>query len=307
MSSPIPSLNTSTESSSPAASGHLPPRKRARTEAEKEQRRVERIIRNRKAAHASREKKRKHVEQLESYVKLLESNLSGLFENQKLLYSMLESSGSNMESIKLVEKIQRPVGLALSDEESDHSNNTNSQDDTETKGEEPESPSLQKENKKSAADSNVNLQIDQLSWDFDQKNELDSQAELDLLSSFPLPSLVSSNGFSSLPSSTSSPSVVSSDLSNPSTPVNGDEMFPMANTNDFGLFSNGVNPVMDLNTYLEPDLSAPNEIHELDQSLDFKSNEILNNNKTINNNNIAMGCLGLFNSVHSAVMHTVLY
>lgn len=53
----------------------LPPRKRAKTQEEKEQRRVERILRNRRAAHASREKKRKHVEHLEAYVIALEQNL----------------------------------------------------------------------------------------------------------------------------------------------------------------------------------------------------------------------------------------
>lgn len=53
----------------------LPPRKRAKTKEEKEQRRIERILRNRKAAHASREKKRKHVEFLETYVLDLEKQL----------------------------------------------------------------------------------------------------------------------------------------------------------------------------------------------------------------------------------------
>lgn len=43
----------------------LAPRKRAKTKDEKEQRRMERIMRNRQAAHASREKKRKHLEDLE--------------------------------------------------------------------------------------------------------------------------------------------------------------------------------------------------------------------------------------------------
>lgn len=56
----------------------LPPRKRAKTQAEKEQRRVERILRNRRAAHASREKKRKHVEFLEAYTVDLEHNISVL-------------------------------------------------------------------------------------------------------------------------------------------------------------------------------------------------------------------------------------
>lgn len=59
----------------------LPPRKRAKTDEEKEQRRVERILRNRRAAHASREKKRKHVEYLEAYVLALESNMATLSDN----------------------------------------------------------------------------------------------------------------------------------------------------------------------------------------------------------------------------------
>lgn len=64
----------------------LPPRKRARTAEEKEQRRVERVIRNRRAAHASREKKRRHVETLEKYVKSLELAMNS---NQKLYNDVL--------------------------------------------------------------------------------------------------------------------------------------------------------------------------------------------------------------------------
>lgn len=50
----------------------LPPRKRARTQEEKEQRRIERILRNRRAAHQSREKKRLHLQHLEEKCHLLE-------------------------------------------------------------------------------------------------------------------------------------------------------------------------------------------------------------------------------------------
>ena len=59
-----PSMSTSTISHSntldidPATfKSTLPPRKRAKTQEEKEQRKIERILRNRRAAHASREKK----------------------------------------------------------------------------------------------------------------------------------------------------------------------------------------------------------------------------------------------------------
>jgi transcriptional activator HAC1 len=55
----------------PEPKTNLPPRKRAKTEDEKEQRRVERVLRNRRAAQSSRERKRKEVEALEDKNKQL--------------------------------------------------------------------------------------------------------------------------------------------------------------------------------------------------------------------------------------------
>lgn len=49
----------------PIPKTNLPPRKRAKTEDEKEQRRIERVLRNRQAAQSSRERKRQEVEKLE--------------------------------------------------------------------------------------------------------------------------------------------------------------------------------------------------------------------------------------------------
>ena len=49
-----------------------PPRKRAKTEDEKEQRRVERVLRNRRAAQSSRERKRQEVEALEAQKNAIE-------------------------------------------------------------------------------------------------------------------------------------------------------------------------------------------------------------------------------------------
>ncbi|CAN6648014.1 hypothetical protein TRVA0_022S02212 [Trichomonascus vanleenenianus] len=78
----------------PLPPGALPPRKRAKTNAEKEQRRVERIMRNRQAAHASREKKRKHVENLERENEELKKEngalLSQAQETKKAQIQMLE-------------------------------------------------------------------------------------------------------------------------------------------------------------------------------------------------------------------------
>lgn len=86
--------------------GSLPPRKRAKTQEEKEQRRIERIMRNRQAAHASREKKRKHLEALESKCSALESentqlrmalfqsqNLRARVEQLEMLINLVKSSG----------------------------------------------------------------------------------------------------------------------------------------------------------------------------------------------------------------------
>ncbi|CDK28164.1 unnamed protein product [Kuraishia capsulata CBS 1993] len=86
----------------------LPPRKRARTQEEKEQRRVERILRNRRAAHASREKKRKHVEFLEEHVNRLEDSISvyrsnedRLKEIQTELISRLSKLGGDVSDLDL--------------------------------------------------------------------------------------------------------------------------------------------------------------------------------------------------------------
>ncbi|KAH6607093.1 transcriptional activator hac1 [Trichoderma cornu-damae] len=59
----------------PEPKTNLPPRKRAKTEDEKEQRRVERVLRNRRAAQSSRERKRLEVEALEKRNKELETLL----------------------------------------------------------------------------------------------------------------------------------------------------------------------------------------------------------------------------------------
>lgn len=56
----------------------LPPRKRAKTKEEKEQRRIERILRNRKAAHHSREKKRMHLQLLEQKCDVMERLLASI-------------------------------------------------------------------------------------------------------------------------------------------------------------------------------------------------------------------------------------
>ncbi|PVI06208.1 hypothetical protein DM02DRAFT_515441 [Periconia macrospinosa] len=53
----------------------LPPRKRAKTEDEKEQRRIERVKRNRLAAHNSRERKRQEYEVLQAEKDQLEADL----------------------------------------------------------------------------------------------------------------------------------------------------------------------------------------------------------------------------------------
>ncbi|KAG5368276.1 Transcriptional activator HAC1 [Yarrowia sp. C11] len=93
----------------PLPAGALPPRKRAKTENEKEQRRIERIMRNRQAAHASREKKRRHLEDLEKKCSELSS------ENNDLHHQVTESKKANMHLMEqhysLVAKLQQLSSL----------------------------------------------------------------------------------------------------------------------------------------------------------------------------------------------------
>ncbi|KAK3396233.1 hypothetical protein B0T20DRAFT_462705 [Sordaria brevicollis] len=76
----------------PEPKTNLPPRKRAKTEDEKEQRRVERVLRNRRAAQSSRERKRLEVEGLERRNKELETLLIQAQQiNQTLLQALREN------------------------------------------------------------------------------------------------------------------------------------------------------------------------------------------------------------------------
>jgi transcriptional activator HAC1 len=84
----------------PEPKTNLPPRKRAKTEDEKEQRRIERVRRNRLAAHNSRERKRVEVEnllgeknQLELVVRRLEETV-----RQQAIYIDRLTSGMGMSS-----------------------------------------------------------------------------------------------------------------------------------------------------------------------------------------------------------------
>lgn len=74
----------------PEPKTNLPPRKRAKTEDEKEQRRVERVLRNRRAAQSSRERKRLEVEALEQRNKELEHALKQARETNHALLEQLQ-------------------------------------------------------------------------------------------------------------------------------------------------------------------------------------------------------------------------
>jgi regulator of replication initiation timing len=72
----------------PTPTTNLPPRKRAKTAEEKEQRRVERVLRNRAAAQKSREVKKQQLEAIESERDMLKQKFETLVEeNTKLTAS----------------------------------------------------------------------------------------------------------------------------------------------------------------------------------------------------------------------------
>ncbi|KAH7412682.1 transcriptional activator hac1 [Cadophora sp. MPI-SDFR-AT-0126] len=73
----------------PEPKTNLPPRKRAKTEDEKEQRRVERVLRNRRAAQSSRERKRQEVEALEAQKLAVEQT------NQDLMRRLADAEAKN--------------------------------------------------------------------------------------------------------------------------------------------------------------------------------------------------------------------
>ncbi|KAK1828651.1 hypothetical protein QBC39DRAFT_358745 [Podospora conica] len=74
----------------PEPKTNLPPRKRAKTEDEKEQRRVERVLRNRRAAQSSRERKRLEVEELEKRNKQLMELLTQARQQNEALKGELQ-------------------------------------------------------------------------------------------------------------------------------------------------------------------------------------------------------------------------
>ncbi|KAF2425277.1 hypothetical protein EJ08DRAFT_652194 [Tothia fuscella] len=72
----------------PEPKTNLPPRKRAKTADEKEQRRIERVKRNRLAAHNSRERKRQEVDALQAEKAALEQRVKDM-ENELIQYRQL--------------------------------------------------------------------------------------------------------------------------------------------------------------------------------------------------------------------------
>lgn len=93
-----PARSSSPQSPSPPSPfrATLPPRKRARTKEEKEQRRVERILRNRRAAHLSREKKKRYIEFLENGV----SDLVAALRHCALAISTAKSDPKILEGLQ---------------------------------------------------------------------------------------------------------------------------------------------------------------------------------------------------------------
>lgn len=90
----------------------LPPRKRAKTEDEKEQRRVERVLRNRRAAQSSRERKRLETEKLEQKTRELELHVARLQRANYFLLDtvkMLRSGGQVTNSPALESLLNNPT------------------------------------------------------------------------------------------------------------------------------------------------------------------------------------------------------
>ncbi|KAL4904242.1 hypothetical protein BDW74DRAFT_33538 [Aspergillus multicolor] len=87
----------------PIPKTNLPPRKRAKTEDEKEQRRIERVLRNRAAAQTSRERKRLEMEKLENEKIDMEQ------QNQFLLQRLAQMEAENNRLSQQVAQLSAEV------------------------------------------------------------------------------------------------------------------------------------------------------------------------------------------------------
>ncbi|MCJ1398092.1 hypothetical protein MMC11_001289 [Xylographa trunciseda] len=98
----------------PTPKTNLPPRKRAKTEDEKEQRRIERVLRNRQAAQSSRERKRQEVEKLEGEKYAIERQNYML--KQRLLAVEHEKYALRQQVAKYAAALQKagPISRAVS-------------------------------------------------------------------------------------------------------------------------------------------------------------------------------------------------
>ncbi|KAI5852898.1 putative bZIP transcription factor [Morchella snyderi] len=89
----------------PTPTTNLPPRKRAKTEPEKEQRRIERVIRNRQAAQTSRERKRLEYEALEKAKAALE------VDNNELKSKLTLTERENIELAQRLSNLEQQVKM----------------------------------------------------------------------------------------------------------------------------------------------------------------------------------------------------
>ncbi|ODV92025.1 hypothetical protein CANCADRAFT_30295 [Tortispora caseinolytica NRRL Y-17796] len=82
----------------------MPPRKRAKTEDEKYQRYVERILRNRRSAHSSREKKRRQLQDMETTISCLLEHVCRLESKNTILHDAIDSIPLQTRSKYISEK-----------------------------------------------------------------------------------------------------------------------------------------------------------------------------------------------------------
>ncbi|KAL4780498.1 bZIP transcription factor HacA [Aspergillus varians] len=88
----------------PVPKTNLPPRKRAKTEDEKEQRRIERVLRNRAAAQTSRERKRLEMEKLEN--EKIDMEQQNQFLSQRLAQMEAENNRLSQQVAQLSAEVR---------------------------------------------------------------------------------------------------------------------------------------------------------------------------------------------------------
>ncbi|QUC19027.1 uncharacterized protein UV8b_03268 [Ustilaginoidea virens] len=171
---PLPKLRGSRGQALPTIITQLPPRKQAKTEDEKEQRRIERILRNRRAAQSFRDRKKLEFEAIEKRNMELEKQLRDSQSSKRKLAQELSRLRKQMnqstDSVRSKTTYQRPTILVSHSSQAD-TNSAASDMSDEATAPAPAPALAQRRNR----DPDAQSQSSRVSWMFPTETSRDSE------------------------------------------------------------------------------------------------------------------------------------